>query len=368
MTREKLIKKFPYFGTQDLSHAFDPLTEVFTRDMMKGYIHHLIDSNTPFSLFIADIDNFKYVNDGFGHKAGDAVLSDIAQFLSDILGERGVVGRYGGDEFLIVSEGIVEYSDVWKIGHDINMNIGNLRFSDDALPSVTLSMGIARYPLDTTDYEELWTLADKALYRGKTKGRNCFIIYLEAKHKNLDLKATRDVAFTPMYLHAKIFNTLTETGDIAKAIRNQLRFMITYQMYDHMCIETASGMKFEMVHALSKHKEFTSLGIEGFVNIIDNSGLAYANKVSSYSSSMSEEFIESLTKQSIVSAAYCRIGAFDKVYGYIRIDMTDTVRIWQTQELNLVLDTARVIGLLLYYNNKTIEELDCGTVETVGKE
>ncbi len=368
MTREKLIKKFPYFATQDFSHAFDPLTDVFTRDVIKGYMQYLIDKKQPFSLFIADIDNFKYVNDGYGHKAGDSVLCSIAQFITDILGDRGVVGRYGGDEFLIISEGITDYNDVWKIGHDINMNIGNLRFADDALPSVTLSMGISRYPIDTKDYEELWNLADKALYRGKMKGRNCFIIYLESKHKNLDLKAKRDVAFSPMYLHAKVFNTLTETSNLGMAIKNQLHFLVTYHMYDHLCIETPSGMRFQLIHALSKHKQFESIDYNELVNIIDNSGLAYASKVSSYSSSMSEEFIKLLKKQSVVSAVYCRIGAFDKVYGYIRIDMTDTVRIWQTEELNLIIETARVIGLLLYYNNKTIEELDYGTVEIVGKE
>lgn len=368
MIRKSLIDKFPYFATQDLSHAFDPLTEVFTRDTIKGYIQYLMKNSIPFSLFIADVDNFKYVNDGYGHKAGDGVLTSIAQFLSDTVGKRGVVGRYGGDEFLIVCEGTNDYNDVWKIGHEINMTIGNLRFANDALPSVTLSMGVARYPIDTTDYEELWNLADKALYRGKMKGRNCFIIYLESKHKNLDLKAKRDMAFSPMYLHARIFNTLTETSNLAMAIKNQLLFLVTYHMYDHLCIETPSGMKFQMVHMLSKYKNFKSLDYKEFANIVDNSGLAYANKINSYSSSMSEEFINDLKEQSVVSAVYCRIGAFDKEYGYIRIDMTDTVRIWQTDELNLIISTARVIGLMLYYNHKTIEELDYGTVETVGKE
>ncbi len=368
MTRESLIKRFPYFATIDFSHAFDNLTEVFTRDVIRDYMQYLIGKNIPFSLFIADVDNFKYVNDGYGHKAGDGVLYSIAQFLSNTLGTRGVVGRFGGDEFLLVCEGLVDYNDVWAIGHEINMTIGNLRFANEDMPSITLSMGVARYPLNTKDYDELWTLADKALYRGKMKGRNCFIIYLESKHKNLDLGAKRDIAFSPMYLHARIFNTLTETKNLGMAIKNQLLFLVTYHMFDHLCIETRSGMKFQMVHTLSKHKDFRSLDYDGFANIVDNSGLAYANKISSYSSSMSEDFIHELEDQSVVSAVYCRIAAFDKEYGYIRIDMTDTVRIWQTDELNIIISTARVIGLMLYYNHKTIEELDYGTVETVGKE
>lgn len=368
MTREKLIKRFPFFATQDLDHAFDQLTEVFTRDVIRNYIKYLMDNKTPFSLFMADVDNFKYINDGFGHREGDSVLTSIAKFLMDSLDTKGVVGRFGGDEFLLVCEGIVDYNEVWKIGHEINMTIGNLRFSNKDMPSITLSMGVARFPLDTVDYDELWELADKALYRGKMKGRNCFIIYLESKHKNLDLKGKRDLAFSPMYLHAKIFNTLTETPNLSQAIKNLLLFLVSYRMFDHLCIETPTGMKFKMIHTLSKHKDFKSVNYDHLKNIVDNTGLSYANKISSYSSSMNEAMLRELEDQNVVSCVYCRIDAFDKIYGYIRIDMTDTVRIWQNDELSLVMDTAKAIGLMLYYNKTDIESLDPGDTEIVGKE
>ncbi len=368
MTKETLVKKFPYFKTVDFDHAFDNLTEVFTREVIGKYIRRLVEEKKPFSLFIADVDNFKYINDGYGHKAGDEVLSGIAQFLMDSVGMRGVVGRYGGDEFLLVCEGLTEYKDVWDIGHEINMTIGNLRFSNESIPSITISMGIARYPVDTLDYEELWTLADKALYRGKMKGRNCFIIYLESKHKNLDLKAKRDLSFSSMYLHAKIFDTLTGTSNLAAAIRNQLRFLVTYYMFDHLCVETRSGMKFNMVHSLAKNKDFKPLDYNEISKIVDNSGLAYANKISSYNNIMGEEFVERLKEQKIVSAVYCKIAAFDKEFGYIRIEMTDTARIWQNGELDIIITTARLIGLSLYYSRQTIEELDDGKTETVGEE
>ena len=368
MTRKELLKRVPWFATQDLEHAFDNLTEVFTRDVVRDYIHHLIDTKVPFSLFMADVDNFKYINDGYGHRAGDEVLSSIAKFLMDSVGDKGIVGRFGGDEFILVCENITDYDAVWEIGHKINMTIGNLKFTNRDMPSVTLSMGVARYPLDTTDYEELWNLTDKALYRGKMKGRNCFIIYLESKHKNLDLKGKRDLAFSPMFLHAKIFSTLTETQNLSMAIKNLLLFLVSYHMFDHLCIETPSGMKFKMIHSLSKHKEFRHINYDELGKIVDNIGLLYANKISGYSSNMSSEFAEDLQGQHVVSTLYCRIEAFGKEYGYIRVDMTDTVRIWQNDELNLVVASARAIGLMLYYNKTTIEELDYGHIETVGKE
>lgn len=368
MTKNQLVKDFPYFANVNFDRAFDELTDVFNRETVQGYINHLVSEQKPFSLFIADVDNFKYINDGYGHKTGDVVLANVAKFLMDTVGKRGIVGRFGGDEFLIVCEGITEYKEVWDIGHDINMSIGDLHFKGVDAPSITISMGVARYPLDTKNYDELWDLADKALYRGKMKGRNCFIIYLESKHKNLELKGKRDMAFSPMYLHAKVFSTLTETRNLASAIKNQLLFLVSYHMYDHMCIETETGMKFNIIHFLSKHKEFKPVKFDELPMLVNNYGLAYSNKISSYSSSMSEEFINNLVEQNIVSSLFCKIDAFDKEYGYIRVDMTDTVRIWQNDELNLIVSTAKAIGLLLYYNDATIENLDLGDVSIVGKE
>ena len=368
MNRANLIKRFPFFKDIDFEHAFDNLTDVFTRDVIRSYLKHLIATDTPFSLFIADVDNFKYINDGFGHREGDIVLTTVAKYLMDTVGTNGVVGRFGGDEFLIVCEGITEYNDVWKIGHEINMKIGTLKFANDDIPSLTITMGIARYPIDTTNYDELWTLADKALYRGKTKGRNCFIIYLESKHKNLDLKSKRDLEFTPMYVHANIFKTLTATKHLSKAIKNLLMFLVAYKMFDHVCIETPSGMRFHMMHSLSKHKVFKPAKFEELASLVDNTGLSYANKVNSYSSSMSDEMLGDLEEQHIVSCVYCSIEAFGRLYGYIRVDMTDTTRIWQNDELTLIVDTAKVIGLMLHYNKTTVEELDNGELEIVGKE
>ena len=294
MTRKELLKSFPWFATQDLEHAFDSLTEVFTRDILREYMHHLIDAKVPFSVFMADVDNFKYINDGYGHRAGDEVLTSIAKFLMDSLGGKGIVGRYGGDEFILVCENITDYDAVWEIGHKINMTIGNLKFANPDLPSITLTMGIARYPFDTTDYDEIWNLADKALYRGKMKGRNCFIIYLESKHKNLDLKGKRDIAFSPMFLHAKIFSTLTETKNLSTAIKNLLMFLVSFHMFDHLCIETPSGMKFKMIHSLAKYKEFTHVNYDELGKIVDNIGLVHANKISGYSSNLSVEFSEDI--------------------------------------------------------------------------
>lgn len=367
MTREKLIKKYPFFKTVDFEHALDSLTKVFTRDVMNDYMLHLIEKKVPFSLFIADIDNFKYVNDRHGHHAGDGVLARVAKFIKDTVGDKGVVGRFGGDEFLIVCEGMTEYNAVWELGHIINLEIPDVKFLDDNIQSVTITMGISRYPLDAEDYDTFWNLADKALYIGKAKGRNRFIIYLESKHKNIDLRGSRDVEFSPVYLHAKTYSTLTETDDLAKAIKNQLIFLASYNLYDHLCIETESGLKFNVQHVISRECNFKPMNLSDVDSAVGNVGLAAVSRTGTHSSKLDESLQQALEEQGIKSSVFCRISAYGKTYGYIRIDTTNTVRIWQNDELTLIVDTANAIGILLHYNNATIDGLDSGTdTVTVG--
>lgn len=369
MEREILIKKIPYFKSVDFEHAYDNLTGVFTREVMNDYMNHLIKSNTPFSLFIADIDNFKYVNDLYGHSVGDTVLTDVAKFMSDTLGERGVIGRFGGDEFLLVCEGVAEYNGVWEIGHEINIKIAELKFSDLQMHRVTLTMGIARYPLDASDHDTLWSLADKALYIGKAKGRNRFIIYLESKHKSIDLNRRRDVEFSPVYLHSKLYSTLTGSTDLKAAIKSQLIFLVSYNLYDHLCIETAHGLKFNILHVLSRVSEFKPLNLQNIESAVGNVGLAPVNKTVGLNSKLGQDIQAELDAQEIKSSVFSRISAYGKIYGYIRIDTTNTERIWQNDELALIVDTANAIGILLHYNGTDIDSLDSGGhTEIVGEE
>ena len=369
MTREKLIEKFPYFKDVDFDHALDRLTGVFTRDVIRDYMMYLINNDTPFSLFIADVDNFKYINDEYGHREGDKALRQIAQFLKDSLGTSGVVGRFGGDEFIMVCEEINDYDGVWEIGHYINTAIGNLKFPDQPMLNATITTGISRFPIDTKDYNEMWNLADKALYRGKMKGRNCFIIYLESKHKDLNLKTQRDVAFSSAYLHSKIFSTLESHDNLATSIRKYLTFLTSYSMYDHVCLETPSGTRFNTVHALSKVKKFSRMDTEEIAKIVNSCGFVSIKRTDNNNNKFSEKVLKALDDQGIKSAAYCRIEAYGKTYGFLRLDMADTIRIWQNDELAIMVDAAKTIGLLLHYNKTTIDELDSGeNTEIVGKQ
>lgn len=352
------LKKIEYFKNRDLSYSFDSLTKVLDRQTMVDYINHLTQKGSEFSLFLVDVDNFKNVNDTYGHPVGDLVLKHTAEYLVAKSDGKGVVGRYGGDEFMIVFDGVVQYEEVWNYGHEIDINIGGLVFGGAPNISITVSMGIARSPLDANTYEELLTVSDKALYRAKTKGRNCFIIYLPEKHANISLMQERDKKLTSMQLVFNVFNSLTANGeDIGTAINTLFRSLVSHYMYDHICIEARNGLNHGVSYALSRKFDFEHLDfdlINGYMNPI---GYISLNYTSTLNANAFMELSKEFKKQEIISALYCKISAYGKDYGFIRIDTVSTVRIWQNSEIAIIMAAANAIGMMLHYQNKTLEEL-----------
>jgi diguanylate cyclase (GGDEF)-like protein len=356
MDRESVLRGFKFFENKNLSYVFDPLTRVLNRETIVGYIKDLIINNQPFSLFIADIDNFKYVNDTFGHMVGDQVLVQTANYLADKVGDSGVIGRFGGDEFMIVFEDVTEYKDVWQWGHFINSDTGSLKFEGVSGLHISVTMGVARYPLDALNYDGILKLADKALYRGKMKGRNCFIIYLAEKHKNIDLKAEKDKSYSSMYLCSNVFTLLTESQDLQSNVTNLFKWLVSYFMFDHICLESQSGMIMEVMHRLTKVRQFKHINYDVISRAVNSQGIINISRIETVDDTCGVEFANALKEQNVTSTLYCKVQAFGKDYGFIRVDMTDTVRIWQAGEMDIIVVAANAIAMILYYQGKTLED------------
>lgn len=194
MYSAEFLLSYPFFSEMlkqaDISTMLDSLTGVVSRAYIIRFIRFLIESKTPFALGMMDLDNFKSVNDNYGHRAGDGVLSEIAGSLSDFLGSDGLVGRFGGDEFLIVYLKSNTYDDVHDFYdgvYDSGKVLRRILHIRDLDIFMTATVGCASYPTDGEDFDALFAKIDKTLYRGKSKGRNCYIIYVPAKHANLEI-------------------------------------------------------------------------------------------------------------------------------------------------------------------------------------
>jgi two-component system, cell cycle response regulator len=129
-------------------------------------------SGAPFSVILADIDHFKKINDRFGHLSGDEVLFETANRIRSCVRSYDSVGRYGGEEFLIIVPGC-DQSVAFQVAEKIRQTICQVPFSLPQGPlAVTLSLGVCTRSGEGSS-EALLLAADSALYQAKESGRNC---------------------------------------------------------------------------------------------------------------------------------------------------------------------------------------------------
>ena len=133
-------------------------------------------NNTTFSLFYLDIDDFKSINDRFGHNAGDTILQVVAKRLVNSIRVDDTVSRMGGDEFTMILLGSSKEELLHVIGR-IHKNLEQTIHFEDVLIKIMVSIGSATFPADGADEETLLRNADNAMYIAKSKGNNNYHFY-----------------------------------------------------------------------------------------------------------------------------------------------------------------------------------------------
>ncbi len=158
----------------------DSLTGLYNKGTTETRIRSYIEKETtPAALIIIDIDNFKRVNDTLGHLYGDAALKEIAHSVKSLFRSTDVVGRIGGDEFVVFLEQIADESTVYKKAGNITEIFRHAFAQTNVNYKMTGSIGVAFYPKDADNYPELFDKADIALYFAKNHGKNQFAAYCE---------------------------------------------------------------------------------------------------------------------------------------------------------------------------------------------
>jgi len=156
----------------------DTLTGIPNRravfEHLDGELNRSEREKKSISIAMLDIDNFKAVNDTYGHQAGDAVLKECALRISGSTRPYDILGRFGGEEFLLILPGTGE-ENAALVCERILENVQVLPFCIDGLSiGVTISIGLATWS-GREDVDKLVAAADKALYMAKEKGKNCVV-------------------------------------------------------------------------------------------------------------------------------------------------------------------------------------------------
>lgn len=159
----------------------DALTGLYNKATAKDLVAEAIEANAKegkmAAMIMIDLDHFKDVNDTFGHAAGDKLLEDVGKVLNDSFKGRDIVGRMGGDEFMVFMTDIKSKDDAVMISGRLNKMLTKKIQKSDGEVTVTASIGIAICDSSITQYEKLFERADSALYITKENGRNGKTMY-----------------------------------------------------------------------------------------------------------------------------------------------------------------------------------------------
>lgn len=159
------------------SAELDAMTGVFNRRTIDQWLvrsfAEAVRDGTPLSVLFVDMDHFKSINDRFGHASGDECLRRVAATLRGALSEGDLLGRYGGEEFIVVLPGRGAAA-ARAVGEEIRSAVERLQFDGEGQPArLTVSVGVAARLERETKAAETVDRADKALYTAKRSGRNC---------------------------------------------------------------------------------------------------------------------------------------------------------------------------------------------------
>ena len=218
--REKAEKRLEY-----LAH-YDPLTglanRVLFRDRLAQAITRAKRSEKHVGVVLLDLDNFKDVNDAFGHPFGDRLIRAVGERLTTCVREMDTVGRLGGDEFIVILPDLEEKRTAIMVADRIIQSVSKPLMINGREIAVSTSMGITFFPSDGNDTDRLLQNADIALYRAKNLGRQNYKFFSEEMNRELmertELETALKTALENKELHLFLQPIMSfETGHIIGA-------------------------------------------------------------------------------------------------------------------------------------------------------
>ena len=308
-------------------------------------------------LVIIDIDDFKHINDTYGHIFGDQVIRRVAEIMQELVGQRGVIGRFGGDEYVIVLEKVETRDQLKTLLKTIAKE---LALAFDPKTHVTASIGVSEYPVDGNEYEELMRKADKALYLAKEKGKNRHIIYEERLHGKLEADDMQNMAMAYAVSKEKKRKVITEmitelcASGVDSIVKKEERLQQIRSLFDldGITIYSEAG-----AHLVCRNGNY-------MVEVPDGRGLFEDEKYLALFGD-DDNFIESNTlklrfqdpaafavmqKQEIGAALQClsrKEGVPNVIVNY---DVFNRNRKWSDEDITLLTILGHCIGNLLNYS------------------
>ena len=354
MYTQEELERYPYFAEAIREHGMtgmlDQLTGIVSRGHILWFAQWLVDHQVPFSFAMLDLDNFKFINDTYGHHVGDQVLVHVARDLEAFIRGKGVAGRFGGDEMMIINLEDLNYDANKQFFVKMYEGENRVMRKNIALegisPFVTGTVGCASYPKDARDYDTLFHMIDKTLYRGKTKGRNCYIIYVEEKHKDIQI---RQIARHGMYT---TMNAMVRQFEFVPGLMNKLRSVMPLLMDELQITDLYyvgnGGIMRSVRNAIVAEPA-------GDLDRLLRSDDLYTGNTLADVAERSPAFHEVLKKREIETLCVAKIGLNTHTFGYLICAEARSKRIWQEAECAILFFLSKMVASTILVDGEKLE-------------
>lgn len=318
------------------------------------------------AMLIIDLDNFKHVNDRYGHLFGDTVLTRVSKEISKLFREQDIVARIGGDEFLVLMRGVSQRNLLESRCQRL-LNIFSCIFQNGSqrLP-LSCSIGIALSPEHGTSYYELFNRADQALYRAKAQGKNSYVFYDAAEERfpsqtvgttavNNHIDSDEEPGLAEDNLVHYAFQRLYSAVDVEAAINEILALVGKKTNVSRVYVfENTDDDRF-----CSNTYEWCNEGIPPEIDMLQN--ISYETDIPGYADNFNEQGIfycpdvailpqaayEIVEAQGIKSMLQCAIREGGRFRGYIGFDECVEQRMWTKEQIQILTYFAEMLAVFL---------------------
>ncbi len=312
------------------------------------------------AFFIFDIDYFKFINDNFGHAFGDVILSRITQKMRDLFRDVDILGRIGGDEFIVLMKNIPSNKSALSKANEICNVVRETYTKEGKEYHISVSIGVAIYSTDGTTYGELYRCSDAALYQAKDQGKNQFCLYTAGMDPQIcDVEKINESEFIERKSFEKniseyVFRILYESKDKKTAINAVLgligqqykisRSYIVEQSEDGSSMEsTFEWYASESVPRIKEIQDLTCTLPKDHKENFNESGMFYLCSLNK----PTQEFQNKISDDKINTMLQFAIVKNNVFGGFVGFDKCDCTRSLSKEEMTDLRNVANVLGVFV---------------------
>lgn len=347
----------------------DSLTKLYNKGAARQKIEHYLEQRKPedtAAMYIIDVDNFKLVNDKFGHMFGDAVLAKTALQIQNLFRAEDIISRIGGDEFMVFIKHTDDTQIINKRAQSIIDTFGLLlKEYLDEVP-LSCSIGISKCPQDGEDFQNLFQKCDLALYKAKSQGKNQYVVFDPSTMDRLfpgsdsqeiaaGTRIDSNDAPEANILVQQAFQTLYKSEDVENSVNSILG--IIGQQFDvsrvyifensgdgSYCTNTFEWCNTGITPEKTRLQTvlYSDLGNNYHENF-DENGIFYCPDITT----LSKEQYNILAPQKIKSMLQCAIRNNGKFAGFIGFDDCALQRMWTQEQIDTLSYVSELLSTFL---------------------